>query len=76
VAWLAFVLLLVGCFPAYRWTSEAGRACFYDCQRGRYLCMAGCGSLGNACAILAYGCRRDEQGCLASCPDVVRAEPQ
>jgi hypothetical protein len=36
--------------------------------------MAGCGSLGNACAILAYNCRRDEERCMTSCPDVVRAD--
>ena len=74
VAWVAVPLVLAGCFPSYRWTSDTGRACFLDCQRGKYLCMAGCGSLGNACAILAYNCRRDEERCMTSCSDVVRAD--
>ena len=30
VAWVAVPLVLAGCFPSYRWTSDTGRACFLD----------------------------------------------
>lgn len=65
---LSLILVVVtGCTPAqYEWSSDLGRQCFLDCQRGRYQCYGGC--FNNV--FCQRACRDDESICMGSCPDL------
>lgn len=51
---------------AYVYSSELGRQCYYDCQRGRYACKAGCLNNGSCHS----RCVEDETICYGTCPDL------
>jgi hypothetical protein len=75
VSIVAALLLLIshtGCARRmYQWSSDLGRQCFYECQRGRYQCNAGC--FNN---IWCKGaCSNDETSCMNTCPDLMPVRP-
>ncbi len=65
------VMSMAGCSQQqFKWSSERGRECFYDCQRGRYQCNASC----YYDPFCRSSCSDDEATCMSSCPDVSRVE--
>lgn len=72
---LALALIITACPGCarrfYRWSSDLGRQCFNECQRGRYQCYAGC--FNNVWCQGA--CNNDEVGCMNSCPDLQLVQP-
>ena len=65
---LNFLFQLIGCAEPiyYRWTSDAGRSCFYQCQSKYFQCNAYC----NANYSCADNCNLMQHSCYASCPDL------
>jgi hypothetical protein len=66
---LSLACLLSGCSAAqYRWSSDLGRRCFYDCKSSFYQCRAHCfGDL-----FCSLDCESAEEACFAACPDLTR----
>jgi hypothetical protein len=52
----------------YRWNSDVGQRCFYECKSRFHQCNAYCfGNLG-----CQFSCDSAEEACMAACPDLVR----
>jgi hypothetical protein len=69
-------LTVAGCAGTrYRWTSQAGRDCFWSCQNIVNTCSASCGGPSLALNLIcAGGCTNQGKECASSCPDLERVE--
>ena len=63
---VALGAVLSGCAGHYRYTSDAGRQCFYMCRSIDAQCYAGMPGIGGALI-----CADEQKRCLATCPDLV-----
>ena len=74
---IAAMFGMTGCGKTYRWSSLAGKQCFYQCQAENNRCLSGCNrycnnnvncNLNNLSCTL--NCKSYGENCLAACPDL------